>query len=68
MRESERADVQGSGPLKVAAFDAAKDLFPEKASFNERHETNFFRESAIVFPKPCRRSTRRMDAGETLWM
>ncbi|MDR1537982.1 MAG: hypothetical protein LBU32_08295, partial [Clostridiales bacterium] len=38
-----------AGPLKITVFDTAKDLFPEKANFNERCKTDPFRESAVGF-------------------
>jgi hypothetical protein len=40
---------KAAGPLKTAVFDTAKDLFPEKANFNERCKTGPFRESAVGF-------------------
>ncbi|MDR1539600.1 MAG: hypothetical protein LBU32_16685, partial [Clostridiales bacterium] len=40
---------KAAGPLKTAAFDTAKGLFPEKANFNERCKTCPFRESALGF-------------------
>ncbi|MDR1539956.1 MAG: hypothetical protein LBU32_18535 [Clostridiales bacterium] len=40
---------KAAGPLKTAVFDTAKDLFPEKANFNERYKTDSFRESAAGF-------------------